>query len=130
MSHQLYRAECAHRASERRPDWPSGYRFCTTCGWCTGAPTTDDQTFADREEADAHRDDVRTGFARSPRFAVADVLAHCGANRSELARRVGVTRRTVCRWQHVGLGARRANDAAVAVGLHPCNVWPSWPVAS
>ena len=45
---------------------------------------------------------------------------------SNLARRVGVDRRNVHRWVHDGLSYIRADEAAVALGLHPALVWPGW----
>lgn len=45
---------------------------------------------------------------------------------ANLARRVGVDRRNVHRWVHDGLGYVRADEAAVALGLHPALIWPGW----
>ena len=42
------------------------------------------------------------------------------------ARSYGVSRRTIYRWQRHGLSDRAADQAAIAVGLHPANVWPNW----
>lgn len=38
----------------------------------------------------------------------------------------GVNRITVYRWRDTGLSTYQADRAAVAVGLHPLNVWPDW----
>ena len=38
---------------------------------------------------------------------------------------VGVTRRSVDRWAHVGIEPWMADRAAIALGLHPSAVWPA-----
>lgn len=38
----------------------------------------------------------------------------------------GVARSTVCSWERRGLDEYRADELAVAVGLHPALVWPRW----
>jgi len=43
-----------------------------------------------------------------------------------LAEKIGVSRRTVCRWQRHGLTEAQADQAACALGTHPALVWPEW----
>ena len=43
-----------------------------------------------------------------------------------LARRLGVSVRTVWRWNHHGLSDTQADHGAIALGLHPVLVWPDW----
>lgn len=43
-----------------------------------------------------------------------------------LAARLGVSRRTVCRWKRQGLTECQADQAAVRAGLHPGIVWSEW----
>lgn len=43
-----------------------------------------------------------------------------------LAEAVGFTSRTVHRWAHTGIADSYADEAAVALGLHPGLVWPEW----
>lgn len=43
-----------------------------------------------------------------------------------LARRVGASERTVWRWRLAGLTDQAADWAAIALGVHPCMVWPDW----
>jgi hypothetical protein len=38
----------------------------------------------------------------------------------------GVTKRTVVRWRAGGLDERSADHAAIALGVHPCELWPEW----
>ena len=50
-----------------------------------------------------------------------------GATPAALARAIGVTARTVYRWRHAGvIPADHADRAAVALGHHPAELWPSW----
>ncbi len=48
-----------------------------------------------------------------------------------LARQLGVTRRTVNRWRSAGrVPARQADTAAVRLGHHPAEIWPTeWNAA-
>ena len=50
---------------------------------------------------------------------------------SALARQLGVSRRTVHRWQAAGaIPARRADHAAIQLGHHPAEIWPiEWSAA-
>lgn len=60
------------------------------------------------------------------RFPLHDLLIAAGRpNHCALARRVGVSRRTVCRWQQAGLAIHTADAAAIAIGTHPAIVWPA-----
>lgn len=43
-----------------------------------------------------------------------------------LARRLGVTDRTIWRWKAEGLSDHQADRAACALGRHPVSVWPDW----
>ncbi|MEZ5278986.1 MAG: helix-turn-helix domain-containing protein [Acidimicrobiales bacterium] len=43
-----------------------------------------------------------------------------------LARRLGVSPRTVSRWRRAGLSDHQADNAAVTLGYHPLNIWPDW----
>lgn len=63
-----------------------------------------------------------------------DLPAVCPSDRTvrtlcdgELAAYIGVSRETVCRWK----AGRRittlvADRTAIALGLHPLNIWPDW----
>ena len=44
----------------------------------------------------------------------------------QMAELVGVSRRTICRWQNSGLTETQADRAACALGTHPALVWPQW----
>lgn len=43
----------------------------------------------------------------------------------ELARRIDVTPRTIHRWQHDGVPLLAADRAAIALGHHPADLWPT-----
>jgi hypothetical protein len=43
-----------------------------------------------------------------------------------LARALGVHRTQASRWRAMGVPLDTADRLAVAVGLHPCEVWPEW----
>jgi hypothetical protein len=43
-----------------------------------------------------------------------------------LAERLGVSRRTINRWVRDGIPVEYSDDAAVALGLLPYEVWPDW----
>lgn len=45
---------------------------------------------------------------------------------AHLAQQIGVATRTVWRWHHRGLTDTQADRAAIALGLHPANVWTHW----
>ncbi len=45
------------------------------------------------------------------------------APQTVLAEKLGVTRRSVCRWAHDGIPLTWAEDAAHLLGVHPCEVW-------
>lgn len=64
---------------------------------------------------------------RTIRWPVAPLLATCRVTTiGDVAALVGVSTRTVHRWQRNGLTDTQADRAAVALGLHPANVWPDW----
>ena len=48
-----------------------------------------------------------------------------------LAQQLGVSRRTVHRWQATGtVPTRRADQAAIQLGHHPAEIWPiEWSAA-
>lgn len=60
------------------------------------------------------------------RFATHALHRAVACSRKELASAVGVTDRTLQRWDRDGLDEWQADRAAIAVGLHPALVWPSW----
>jgi len=45
---------------------------------------------------------------------------------TDLAAAVHVSRRTVQRWARHGLSDTAADRAAIALGVHPAQVWPGW----
>lgn len=47
-------------------------------------------------------------------------------NRSELAKKTGMPRRSLLRYSQRGLPIPAADEIAVALGLHPCELWPDW----
>lgn len=50
-----------------------------------------------------------------------------GESGNELARRFGVTRRTIVRWKAGGKTYRTVADrCATELGLHPSEVWENW----
>ena len=51
-----------------------------------------------------------------------ELVGSCG----ELALRTGLTRRGWDRRRLAGLSARQADEAAVRLGLHPCEIWADW----
>lgn len=61
-------------------------------------------------------------------FPFADLLdAAGGVSVNGLAREIGKPRRTVHRWRQTGaVPASSADQAAVALGHHPAEIWPSW----
>ena len=61
------------------------------------------------------------------RWPFAPLLAAAGHPPvAALARRLRVSSRTVWRWQRYGLDDHQADRAAVALGYHPANIWPTW----
>ena len=70
-------------------------------------------------------DDDTTEMSTTLRFPLADLVAAAGGpNHCALARRVGVTPRTVCRWHRAGLTIYSADAAAIAIGSHAAVIWP------
>lgn len=51
---------------------------------------------------------------------------------TRLADMIGVSRRNVHRWQRDGVPEAAADRAALAIGLHPCEVWGDawWDLAA
>lgn len=45
---------------------------------------------------------------------------------SYIADRVGVPRATVCRWRREGVPLHQADRIAIALDLHPSNIWPDF----
>ncbi len=56
------------------------------------------------------------------------VFEHTGLNNSQLARKVGVSVRTVRRWRggHNLLSPTTAETVADRLGLHPSHLWADW----
>jgi len=44
----------------------------------------------------------------------------------ELAVRTGFTARTIHRWKNHGISDDYADQAAIALGLHPITIWPNY----
>jgi len=44
----------------------------------------------------------------------------------ELAVRTGFTARTIHRWKNHGISDAYADQAAIALGLHPITIWPNY----
>ena len=44
----------------------------------------------------------------------------------ELALVIGISARTIHRWMHAGISDRQADQAAIALGLHPSLIWTEW----
>ena len=69
---------------------------------------------------------ARRHYRRQPRpFAVADLVRRVGGP-TAFARRTGCHYRQVYRWLAYGLTVDQADRLAVALGLHPSEVWPNW----
>lgn len=49
-----------------------------------------------------------------------------GADVAALADLVGVAPRSVHRWSIEGVPLNRADEVAVALGVHPSAIWPQW----
>lgn len=54
------------------------------------------------------------------------VVATGGLSVTELAQRAGVSRRGMTRYVTAGVPERTADAIAVALGLHPGEVWAEW----
>lgn len=61
----------------------------------------------------------------SPRLPLAPLVELYGSV-SMLARALKRDRQVVSRWNAHGLPAVSADEVAVALGLHPVEVWPNW----
>lgn len=65
--------------------------------------------------------------APQPRFPLAPLMRAAGAdNHCHLARMTGAHRTAITRAAKEGLTVRAADRYAVAVGLHPVEVWPDF----
>lgn len=62
------------------------------------------------------------------RLPLAPLLAFV-SSRSDLARRVGRSRRTVLRWSHAGLTLDRVEDVASMLERHPSEIWDGYEEA-
>lgn len=51
---------------------------------------------------------------------------HDRPNHCAMARRVGTSANQLYRWLRYGVTPDQADELAVALGLHPLNVWPDW----
>lgn len=60
-----------------------------------------------------------------PRLPLEPLVARFGGV-SGLARALGRDRAQVGKWRQRGVTLDTADRIAVAVGLHPCEVWPEW----
>lgn len=60
-----------------------------------------------------------------PRLPLAPLLTG-GRTIGDIAALLGVSKRVVSRWRHDGIRWSLADQAAVALGLHPALVWPDW----
>lgn len=59
-----------------------------------------------------------------PFVALAEIAGNPSA--AVLAQQLGVTRRTVHRWRRTGvIPAHQVDRAAVALGHHPAEIWPT-----
>lgn len=63
--------------------------------------------------------------AASPRISIEPLVERYG-NGSALARALGCDHTQVSRWRSQGLPLDSADRVAVALGLHPAEVWPDW----
>jgi hypothetical protein len=66
---------------------------------------------------------------RSPRLSVEPLVVMYGSV-SCLARALDRDRAQVQRWRRDGVPLPSADRIAVAVGLHPVEVWPDWYVVT
>jgi hypothetical protein len=64
--------------------------------------------------------------AVSPRVPLEPLVERYGGNGSALARALGCAQEQVSRWRSHGLPLVSADRLAVALGLHPVEVWPDW----
>jgi hypothetical protein len=66
-----------------------------------------------------------------PRFDLGALMYDAGApSYRKLADALGLPHRTVQRWaQEGGVPMRSAEDAALALGVHPASLWPEWYTA-
>lgn len=86
---------------------------CAVCGWQYEAVLT-----------------LRRTRPRGPRYPLAELERLVGhPSTADLARRTGLDAREVARYRTQGLTHEAADRAAVAFGLHPLNVWPSYALA-
>lgn len=75
----------------------------------------------DRDRHDSYdREDREVTYLS---FAPLEPLLRDCPDVDHAAFRLGVTRRTVERWRKRGLTERSADEAAVALGRHPLNIW-------
>jgi hypothetical protein len=65
-----------------------------------------------------------SGPAPFPRLPYAP-LARYGEP-TELGRQLGVHRTAVQHWKKRGVPEDRADEIAVKLGCHPCELWPGW----
>lgn len=63
--------------------------------------------------------------AVSPRVSLEPLVQRYG-DVSTLARALGRQRTLVARWRSGGLPLDSADGVAIALGLHPVEVWPDW----
>lgn len=78
-----------------------------------------------REKLSETGDPERGPRPRVPRLPLAPLLELC-ANKSALARELGVNRGQVSAWDRRGIPLDEADGLAVALGRHPAELWPDW----
>lgn len=61
-----------------------------------------------------------------PSESINEIGGTCDNRMTHLARIAGINRRNLQTWRHLGVPLKRADDIAVALGAHPCEIWPEW----
>lgn len=70
---------------------------------------------------------TRPASHRFPLAPLRDAYERQGRLPGQIHAALGITKRTLYKWRERGLSDRQADHAAVALGLHPSNVWHDWP---
>lgn len=76
-----------------------------------------------------YRERRRLGIVRRQRWSprpLRAALRRRGISELELERETGVSRRTMQRWQEVGVSDVHADVIASWLGMHPSEIWPAW----
>lgn len=66
-----------------------------------------------------------TASATEPRLPLEPLLRACGSG-NNLAALTGYRRSHLTHWQREGVPVVAADDMAVALGMHPIELWPDW----